>query len=275
MWLRYYHTWAWGDSNSEYIYLGESFDSNNIQDILDELSDQFNYSDKYRGIEYELVKYPGDEIVKDKIKSLSKEIKDAKKQIKILRLQKNNHEISVAMTSFARKRHTKDGPYSWFDGSEEYLIYLIKKHFHEAVPGYRDGVVLVPVPPKDFYSSTVQLKGGEKLEGEYAPRQEGEEPRKRMWVKCGSKMPAKTVHIVLYSHETLLEKQENETDKDWEIVSINASPTDGEQPMTVGTLLSNYFGVSGGTDTKMTPEQLVGELKDAFFYWRDKALACG
>jgi len=178
---------------------------------------------------------------------------------------------TIAMTKFARGRHTKESQYSYFDGHEYELLALVYGGFNHATPGYRDGVILVPVAPDGFYSSTIQLKEGDKLAGEFSARREGEDPRKHVWVVDGEKIPAKRVEIVLYSHETLAEDNDNEADADWEIVSINACPTTEEQPIPPGTLLANHFGLSGGTDTKMSAEELVAELAKRVPYWADKA----
>ena len=55
----------------------------------------------------------------------------------------------------------------------------------------------------------------------------------------------------------LAEKNETESDADFELVSVNASPTDEETPMTPGTLMANHFELSGGTATRMTDGEFV------------------
>jgi hypothetical protein len=149
---------------------------------------------------------------------------------------------------------------------------LVEANWERQTPGYRDGVILVPVEPERFYTSIVQLKSGDKLAGEYKPRHEGEEPRKSMGVVGGKKMPAKSVEIVCYRADVLDEDGDRETPADWEIVSINASPFEEgvEVPMPVGTLLANHFHLDGGTETNMTPEQLVNALHKSVLFWKDK-----
>ena len=181
----------------------------------------------------------------------------------------------IALNDFA-KRQIKDSPYSYFAGTWDELLNLVETNFSKAKPGYRDGVVLVPVPPDKFYSGTLQMSEGHEFHGKYAPRRPGERPYMQLSPKGQvNKMPAKSVDIVLYRHDVLLEGKENSTDAEWEIISINASPWEGKEgevePMHPETLMRNYFKESGGTEMKgVTPEQFVAMLKKSRDYWHDK-----
>ena len=179
----------------------------------------------------------------------------------------------IVQTSEFVTRQTPDSEFSHFDGYWGDLEAMVLFHWDQRKPGYREGVVLVPVPADHFFTSIVQLKAGDKLVGEYEARQEGEEPRKSMGVVGGKKMPAKSVEIVCYAAHVLDEDNERSTDADWEIISVNASPFEAgvEVPMPVGTLLANHFHLSGGTKTNMTPEQLVDALRKSLLFWKDKA----
>lgn len=192
----------------------------------------------------------------------------------------------VAFSAFVR-RQTPTSGFSHTTLSEEEVLRRIRANWDKRQPGYRDGVVLVPVEPDGFYTPIVTLKEGDKLAGVYAPRKAGEEPRKRVFLdlreeeKASRKSPAVRVDIVLYHADVLAEDNGNtmvERDgirqpiAEWEIISINASPTIEAVPMTVGTLLANHFHISGGTATNMTAEQLVEKLRESFLYWKDKAM---
>ncbi len=168
------------------------------------------------------------------------------------------------------RRQTRGSAFSYWTISDEELISRIESNFSKAKQGYRTGVILVPVNPEGFYSSLVELKSGDLLVGEYSPRREGEEPRKSTYV-FGEKTPAKCVDVVLYSHEVLLEKSENESDEPWEIVSVNASPIEQEVPIPVGTLIANHFEFSGGTATKMSDSEFVEALKISTNFWKNHA----
>jgi len=80
------------------------------------------------------------------------------------------------------------------------------------------------------------------------------------------------VDVVLYRKDVLAENKENTTDAEWEIVSINASPEEGELPIMPDTLIANHFQLSGGTATNMSDSEFVEALKKSVLYWKDKAL---
>lgn len=178
----------------------------------------------------------------------------------------------VAVSNFVR-RQTKDSEFSYFDGTEEELVDRVTKSFSNALPGYRDGVILVPVSPIKFYTSVIQLREGDELVGEFKARRDGELPTKNVRVVGGQKLTAGAVDIVLYHKDVLAENNERSSNAEWEIVSINARPDANPMPISVGALMRNYFGEPGGTDTKMTAEEFVEQLKISRAYWRDKALA--
>lgn len=180
---------------------------------------------------------------------------------------------TIAVSPFVR-RQTPESRFSHFAGTWEDLLAMVEANFDRAVPGYRSDVCLVPVDPKGFFSGTVLLQDGDKFAGVYAPRQPGEQPRKQTGVVGGQKIPAKRVQIVLYAHAVLAENDEQSCDADWEIISVNATPTDEDEPMPVGTLLHNHFHVAGsndgGTTTGMSDAEFIAALRKSFDYWKDK-----
>jgi len=138
-------------------------------------------------------------------------------------------------------------------------------------------VILVPVDPEGFLSGICQLEDGDKLTGEFKPRREGETPRKSITAVGREKMPAKSVEIVLYASTVLAEDGDNELPDiqgNWEIISINASPEEGEMPIDPYTLMFNHFGCDGGTATNLSDSEFVAMLREGFLWWKDKA-KCG
>lgn len=178
-------------------------------------------------------------------------------------------------------RHTPDSHFSYYDPPDgdvwEELIRLVDDYFESAKPGYRDGVLLVPVPADYFFTPVVTLRVGDHLAGSYDRRRDGEAPRKSQFViRKGLRAknrhdPAKFVNVVLYHHDVLAEDGPTATDCEWEIVTILASPV-ADEPMTPDTLLANHFGADGGTDTKMTAEEFETALRVSYQYWKDRAL---
>jgi len=120
----------------------------------------------------------------------------------------------------------------------------------------------------------VTLCDGDQLTGEFKPRRDGEKSRKSIRVnRSNGKIPAQLVHIICYSHNILTEDDDAESDKDWEIISINGFPTREIAPIDPDTLLHNHFGSSGGTKTNMTPIEFEAQMRESFGYWKDKALS--
>lgn len=193
---------------------------------------------------------------------------------------------SVHINSFVR-RQTAESEFShWTVSDDELLAKIQHAAASEAyTPSYRPDVVAVhiKVEPGEFFTGVVELQEGDKLVGEYKARREGEKPRKSLHVRrrqspdpaynvLYSKSDAVAVDVILYHHGALVEGNENETDCDWEIVSINARITEEPQPIHPMVLMHNHFGSDGGTATKMTPEKFEADLKEAFLYWADKAM---
>jgi hypothetical protein len=181
---------------------------------------------------------------------------------------------TVGFNSFVR-RQTKWSSFSHWEVTDEEVLARIQSNWERRKPGYREGVVLVPVDPEGFFSSIVILKDGDKLAGVYEPRVPGEKPRKRTFVPGGQKTPAQSVDIVLYSKAALAEDGDA-PEFDWNIISVNAGITqDGNMPMTAGTLMANHFhqkgSNDGGTSTGMTNDEFVEALRLSFEFWGDKA----
>lgn len=186
---------------------------------------------------------------------------------------------TIHISNFVRRQTPQSG-FSHWTLSDDDLLARVLKNLEKATPGYREGVILVPVEPEGFFSSTVSLQEGDRFVGEYVSRKEGEEPRKATYVVSNrfgeqvQKSEAVSVYVVLYSHAVLLEGNENDTDADYEIVSINASATDEEAPIPTGALIANHLQLSGGTATNMSDSEFVELLRKSVLYWKDKSLVC-
>jgi hypothetical protein len=201
-------------------------------------------------------------------------------------------KVEVAVNPFAL-RYTKDSPYSYYDGSMEEVLKLVKKAWQEHTgmleaawenpsvyretvkEGFRDGIILITVPSQNFYSGIAQLNEGDELIGEFKPRKEGEIPRKQIGAKGANKVPAAQTEIILYRSDVLAEDGDNtlESSKDnWEIIMIKASPVEGKEPQNPESLCANHLHEDGGTDSKMTDAEFVEALRVSREFWRDKAM---
>jgi len=185
--------------------------------------------------------------------------------------------MNLYTNSFVYRQHV-NSRFSHFNGTHEELIELVRENWDTRITGYRNGVWLVTVPPTGFFSGVVELEEGQPIFGKFEARQKDEDPSKVVVTGSRDKLPAGHVQIVVYSTNVLAETNQNGVANDspdnWEIVSINASPTDGPLPITPAALMRNHFGGSGGTATNMTSEEFVAALQEAWECWKSKAM-CG
>lgn len=176
--------------------------------------------------------------------------------------------VTIGMNVFAT-RQTKNSRFSYYDGSEEVLLRLVVEHFPENKSGYKDGVVLVPVPPEGFFSGVVALDEATPLKATFQVRRKGEEPYVDVYAVSGKRLPAKVVDIVLYRHDVL--EGDASTDCEWEIVSINARSTEEPEPMTPMAMARNFLELPGATKANYTAEEFARSIA----YWSKHAMLSG
>lgn len=173
----------------------------------------------------------------------------------------------IAVNQFV-ERQTADSRFSHFAGTWEELVELVKANFEKAKPGYRDGVMTVPVPADGFFSGVVELTEDTPLKAEFSARRKGEDAYINVVAVGGNKIPAKSVEIVVYRHDVLEADGDASTDAEWEIISINARPTDESEPMTPVAMARNFLGMAGGTTAEYTAQQFA----EAIIYWSKRAM---
>jgi hypothetical protein len=184
--------------------------------------------------------------------------------------------MQIHMNTFVG-RQTPESRFSHFEGEEGALIDLVVSNFDTAREGYREGVLEVDVNPVGFRSGVAMLADGDTLTGAFEARRNGEDPRKVVVVNGREKLPAKSVTVILYASTVLAEDTSNELEAvegNYEVVSINANPFDGDEPIDPMVLMHNHFGSTGGTDTNLSDEDFVALLRTGFEFWKDKAM-CG
>lgn len=180
--------------------------------------------------------------------------------------------LTVCLNSFVG-RQTADSRFSHFGGSEGDLIALVEANLSRATPGYRDGVILVPVPSQNFFSGVVEVTEGVPLRATFGARREGEAPFLDVVAVGGQKLPAAAVDIVLYRHDVL---EQDEVTRDgegnplatWEVISLNARATEGLEPLTPMAMARNLLALPGGTKADYSPE----EFARAIVYWSTRAM---
>jgi hypothetical protein len=157
---------------------------------------------------------------------------------------------------FAKSRHIPSSNYSHFDGTWEELEQLVANNFCHAKPGYRDGVMEVPVPAARFFSPSMPVREGMEIRGEAKARRPDEEVVSTKHT-IGPKFPAVSVIVIVYSHDLLVKGNEAETDADWEIITVNASVAPEPEPMDPVTMARNFLGKVGGTPATYTAEEFA------------------
>jgi hypothetical protein len=96
-WLKFRETWAWGCSEWKYrpLYLSRipKEDRVEIKEEMNDLADEYNYSDKFRGIEWKIIntkQVPNKHIaatyegIKRRIHHYKEAIKDMKKSLPLI-----------------------------------------------------------------------------------------------------------------------------------------------------------------------------------------------
>ena len=78
----------------------------------------------------------------------------------------------------------------------------------------------------------------------------------------GVPLKAREVGLILYSHDVLKENNENSTDADWELISINSIP-EGEEHIPIGpvTMMRNQLDLIGGTKAKYTSDEWAQSIR--------------
>ena len=180
----------------------------------------------------------------------------------------------ISTNPFVR-RQTAESSFSHSESSWDELCQLALDNFDNAIPGYREGVIEVPVPADGIFTGLVTLKEGDVLTGSFAARRDGETPRIEIRATGCEKVPAVTATIILYSSQCLAENGDNSQEPvegNWEIVSLNSSPVEGDMPINPDTLMHNAFGSDGGSHTDMSDAELVALLRKGFDFWKNKAM---
>jgi hypothetical protein len=142
-------------------------------------------------------------------------------------------------------------------------------------PGYRDGVVLVDLPPrwirKGIRSRVVRVTPDTEFVTFCKSRVPGETPRKKTMALVDELPLADYLTVVLYRWDVLAEDNDRSTDAEWEVVTLLAQ-VDQDEPMAPATLMANHFKADGGTATNMSPVEFEAALRKSYDYWKGRSL---
>ena len=180
--------------------------------------------------------------------------------------------LNLGWSDFASGRHLPGGKHTWYDGTHEELLDLVRVAWPKRRPGAGrtdlNQVVLVPVDAEKFISNTVQVDGDSVLYAHLDCRQRGEDPFIRITAD-GPREKSLFASVVMYSAQTLTENGGRRSgDFDWEVVCLLAGPTE-DVPMDPLTMARNMLEKPGGTFSPYTAQQFA----EAIYYWSSRATA--
>ena len=145
---------------------------------------------------------------------------------------------------------------------------LLKKCYSE---GYRDGVRIVFADQsivKEFFCPYVKLDKDIQLVSRLVRRRPEEELYIQTRAINGKPAITGKVNLILYRNDVLLENDENTTNADWELVSINAIPKGIEKlPLGPITMMRNQLNLKGGTKAKYTSKEWAESIR----FWQKYA----
>ena len=137
--------------------------------------------------------------------------------------------MKVAVNNFVRRQNRTSGK----TYSNELSFEFFAKHAEEKLKknefesGYRDGVVIVKLDElyvHKVFCPYVKITKDSNLIAKYVKRRPDEEPYIQVRSLNGKPLQAGSVSLILYRHDVLVENNENTTNADWELISINAIP---------------------------------------------------
>lgn len=191
---------------------------------------------------------------------------------------------TIGMSDFAKKRHVKGHGHSYYEGSFEDLIELVKDSWDKRTYGTGETTlerkVVVPIRVTGFHNfrcNSIKLTPDLKVTSKVGSRQPGEDLFvktfvKKTWlqklglVKTPEGEVAKFVKVVCYNMDALLENNgSRSTDCEWEIVALLCSKEEKE-PMHPLTMARNMLEKPGGTKSTYTAQ----EFAEAVYYWSQR-----
>ena len=181
--------------------------------------------------------------------------------------------MKVAVNDFVKRQTEFSGKTFSNDLSFEFFANHAKDKMikNEFLIGYRKGVRIVAIDKKyvqKVYCPYVKITKNIKLVSKFVKRRENELPYIQTRAINGIPVKAGRVNLILYSHDVLVENDENTTEADWELISINAIP-EGENTMPIApvTMMRNQLNLVGGTKALYSTE----EWANSVLFWQKYA----
>ena len=137
--------------------------------------------------------------------------------------------------------------------------------------GYRDGVRIVHCNSSiisEFFCPIIKLDENSELVSKLVRRRPDEDLYIQTRAIKGTPLIAEAVDLILYRNDVLAENDEQSTDAEWELVSINAIPSGLKIiPMGPITMMRNQLELPGGTKAHYSS----GEWAESVRFWQEFA----
>ena len=182
--------------------------------------------------------------------------------------------MKVQVNDFVKRQTKSSGKtYSEELSFDFFAKYAQKKLLkNEFIEGYRPEVRIVKLENKyvhKVFCPYVRITKNTKLSAKLVKRRENEDSYIQIRAMNGDLVDTGSVNLILYRHDILLENNENTTNADWELISINAIPK-GEKKMPIGpvTMMRNQLDLEGGTKAEYSSEDWANSVR----FWQKYAV---
>ena len=170
------------------------------------------------------------------------------------------NEFVRRQTKFSGKAYSEKLSFDFFARYAEQKI--LNKDFRQ---GYRSEVIIVKLDKKyinKVICPYVRITKNTKLSAKFVKRRENEEPYIQIRALNGKLTKTGSVELILYHHDILFENDENTTDAEWELISINALPKGiTSMPMGPITMMRNQLELIGGTKAKYSSDEWANSVQ--------------
>ena len=137
--------------------------------------------------------------------------------------------------------------------------------------GYREGILIVSVDNsilKYFKCPLVKINQTSRLISKMVKRRDHEQGYIQTRIENGKYSLPSKVELILYSNSVLTENNENSSDSDWELISINSYPEGVKYlPMKPVTMMRNQLELEGGTKAFYSSK----EWAESILFWQKYA----
>ena len=181
--------------------------------------------------------------------------------------------MNVSVNNFVRRQIKGSGKtYSQNLSFEEIVDHAkdqLKKGCYKI--GYREGILIVFVDNsflKYFKCPLIKINQKSRLISTVVKRRDFEQEYIQTRVANGKYSLPSKVELILYSNSVLNENNENSSDSDWELVSINSYPKGVKYlPMKPVTMMRNQLELKGGTKAFYSSK----EWAESILFWQKYA----